>query len=59
MSAVLDLALPETGGVTIHPLQPTLGAEIHGVDLRQPLPQPVRDAIRNAVIKYKVVLCRD
>ncbi len=59
MSAVLDLVLPETGGIAIHPLQPTIGAEIGGVDLRQPLPQAVRDAIRDAVLKYKVVFFRD
>ncbi len=59
MSAVLDLARPESAGITITPLQPTIGAEIGGVDLRQPLPPAIRDAVRAAVLKYKVVFFRD
>jgi len=43
----------------IRPLQPTIGAEIHGVDLSQPLPAEVRDAIRAAVVRHKVVFFRD
>jgi len=40
-------------------LQPTIGAEIHGVDLSRPLAPAVRDAIRAAVIRHKVVFFRD
>ncbi|MEJ0020765.1 MAG: TauD/TfdA family dioxygenase [Acetobacteraceae bacterium] len=40
-------------------MQPTIGAEIGGVDLRVPLPGAVRDAIRAAVLKHKVVFFRD
>ena len=43
----------------IRPLQPTIGAEIHGVDLSQPLSDEVREAIRAAVIRHKVVFFRD
>jgi len=43
----------------IRPLQPTIGAEIHGVDLSQPLSAEVRDAIRAAVVRHKVVFFRD
>jgi taurine dioxygenase len=43
----------------LRPLQPSIGAEIHGVDISQPLSPGVRDAIRAAVLKYKVVFFRD
>jgi alpha-ketoglutarate-dependent sulfate ester dioxygenase len=43
----------------LRPLQPTIGAEIHGVDLSQPLPPEIRDAIRAAVVRHKVVFFRD
>jgi len=58
MSAALDLAA-EPAGLTIRRLQPTIGAEISGVDLRQPLAPAVRDAIRAAVLTHKVVFFRD
>ncbi|MET0362045.1 MAG: TauD/TfdA family dioxygenase [Sphingobium sp.] len=43
----------------IRPLQPTIGAEIHGVDISAPIAPAVRDAIRAAVVKWKVVFFRD
>lgn len=43
----------------IRPLQPTIGAEIHGVDIAQPLSDALREAIRSAVLKYKVVFFRN
>jgi taurine dioxygenase len=43
----------------IKPLQPTIGAEIAGVDLSGPISDAVRDAIRSAVLRYKVVFFRD
>ncbi len=43
----------------ITPLQPTIGAEISGVDLSRPISDDVRDAIKAAVLKYKVVFFRD
>jgi taurine dioxygenase len=49
---------PETQ-LQIHPLQPTIGAEISGVDLRQPISDAARDEIKNAILKYKVVFFRD
>jgi alpha-ketoglutarate-dependent taurine dioxygenase len=45
--------------IIVHPLQPTIGAEISGVDLRQPLSQSQRDQIKQAVLEYKVVFFRD
>jgi taurine dioxygenase len=59
MSLAIDLAKPDGSGITIRPLQPTIGAEIGGVDLRQPLPQAVRDAVKRAVLTHKVVFFRD
>jgi taurine dioxygenase len=43
----------------IKPLQPSLGAEIAGIDLRQPLEPAARDALRAALLAYKVLFFRD
>jgi len=43
----------------IRPLQPTIGAEIHGLDLNQPLSDAQREALRAAVVRHKVVFFRD
>jgi alpha-ketoglutarate-dependent taurine dioxygenase len=48
-----------TGVLDIRPLQPTIGAEISGVDLSQPISDELRDEIRAAILKYKVVFFRD
>lgn len=45
--------------ISIRPLQPTIGAEIEGVDLSRPISRAQRDAIRAAVVKHKVVFFRD
>jgi alpha-ketoglutarate-dependent taurine dioxygenase len=47
------------GTITVRPLQPTIGAEITGVDLAQPLSTAVRDEIKDAILRYKVVFFRD
>ena len=44
---------------TINPLGPSLGAEIIGLDLSQPLPQQTIDAIREAWLTYIVLVIRD
>ena len=54
---VLDRAIER--GIEIRPLQPTIGAEIEGVDLRRPLSTAQRDAIKAAILEYKVVFFRD
>jgi taurine dioxygenase len=46
-------------GVEVRPLQPTIGAEIHGVDISKPLTTAQRDAIKAAILDYKVVFFRD
>lgn len=45
--------------ITVTPLQPTIGAEISGVDISQPISDAVRDAIKDAILTYKVVFFRD
>src|ERR1700733_16017317 len=45
--------------ITVRPLQPTIGAEIGGVDLGQPLSTAARDEIKAAILQYKVVFFRD
>jgi alpha-ketoglutarate-dependent taurine dioxygenase len=45
--------------LTVRPLQPTIGAEIEGADLRYPLSEATRDQIKAAVLEYKVVFFRD
>jgi taurine dioxygenase len=59
MSAVLDHPQTRPAGLTVKPLQPQIGAEISGVDLRQPISDTVRDEIKNAILQYKVVFFRD
>ncbi|MCH7627449.1 MAG: TauD/TfdA family dioxygenase [Proteobacteria bacterium] len=46
-------------GLDIRPLQPTIGAEVHGIDISQPINDAQRAAIRAAVLKYKVIFFRD
>jgi taurine dioxygenase len=59
MSAVVELDDHRSGELTIRPLQPTVGAEIGGVDLRDPLTDSARDQIKAAILQYKVVFFRD
>jgi len=42
----------------VRPLQPTIGAEIHGVDLSRPISDAMRDAIKATILRYKVVFFR-
>jgi alpha-ketoglutarate-dependent sulfate ester dioxygenase len=58
MTTVTELAV-QHGNLTIRPLQPTIGAEISGVDLREPLSDTDRDQIKAAILQYKVVFFRD
>lgn len=56
-AATADLL--DSASIVIRPLQPTIGAEIEGVDLGRPLTTEQRDAIKAAVLRYKVVFFRD
>lgn len=53
--ASADLDYP----LDVRPLEPTIGAEIHGIDLGAPINDTLRDAIKAAILKYKVVFFRD
>jgi len=53
-----QLELPETA-VRVTPLSTHIGAEIHGVDLTQPLSTDEIVAIRAALLRWKVVFFRD
>ncbi|SBW22445.1 taurine dioxygenase [Candidatus Protofrankia californiensis] len=59
MSTVTHLDARSAGDLAVRPLQPTIGAEISGVDLRYPLADEVRDEIKSTILKYKVVFFRD
>jgi taurine dioxygenase len=51
--------LLDRASIAIRPLQPTIGAEIEGVDISRPLTIEQRDAIKAAVLEHKVVFFRD
>ncbi len=50
---------PDYAGLTVTPVSTVLGAEISGLDLRQPLTPEVVAAIRAALLRHKVVFFRD
>lgn len=45
--------------ISIEPLTPTIGAELHGVDLTQDLSAEMIDFVRDALNEYQVVFFRD
>ena len=57
-SEVLPGCASGPSSITVRPLQPTIGAEIGGVDLRDPLSAAARDEIKAAILRYKVVFFR-
>jgi len=59
MSAVTQLEQPRFDSLTIQPLQPTIGAEISGIDLASPLSKELRDQIKTALLNYKVIFFRN
>src|SRR3984957_11295735 len=56
MTAARQLSHEE---LTVRALEPTIGAEISGVDLRKPISDDVRNAIKKTILEYKVVFFRD
>lgn len=50
---------PSFTGFRIAPLNPRIGAEIEGVDLRQVQPDTIIAQIRQALLTYKVIFFRD
>jgi taurine dioxygenase len=59
MSAAAVLSPSLQNRLHVRPLQPSIGAEIGGVDLRHPISDQIRDEIRATLLKYKVVFFRD
>ncbi len=59
MTAAASAPTFDHSAITIRPLQPTIGAEVEGVDLSRTLSAEQRDAIRAAVLRHKVVFFRD
>lgn len=57
-TATLDIRT-EANGLTVQRLNPTIGAEIGGVDLAQPLGADERQALRALLLKHKVLFFRD
>jgi taurine dioxygenase len=68
MSVVLEIAknhalthasAPTHSALQVTRLEPTIGAEISGVDLSQPLTPAVRDELRQLLLEHKVIFFRD
>jgi len=51
--------VPDYAGLTVTPVSTVLGAEISGLDLREPLTPEIVAAIRAALLRHKVVFFRD
>ena len=58
-TTVLDRPAITSDYFELRPLQPTIGAELLGIDLKQPLSDGARDAIKAAILRYRVVFFRD
>ena len=60
MSAVVVERSPHASlELVVKQLEPSIGAEISGVDLRQPLGQRQRDEIKSLLLKHRVLFFRD
>lgn len=59
MATVTQLQREQVAAIEIVPLEPTIGAEIAGIDLSIPLSDAVRDQIKAALLQYKVLFFRD
>ena len=46
-------------GLDVRPIAGNIGAEIHGVDLREPFEPAVLEEVRAALLKWKVIFFRD
>ena len=55
----LQAASPAPGCIELEPLSPTIGAEVSGVDLSEPLAPQTVAAIRGALLDWKVLFFRD
>ena len=53
------LAALEWQHFSVHPMGSSVGAELSGIDLCKPLPDPVFGEIHQALLEYKVIFFRD
>jgi len=53
------LDAPSTGKLTVEQLTPVIGAEIGGIDLRDPLDRALRDELYALLLRHKVLFFRD
>lgn len=59
VQAMRETVAQQAGGVEVVPMAIHIGAEIHGVDLSRPLPPQHVSAVRDALLRWKVVFFRD
>jgi taurine dioxygenase len=59
MSTAYQLNRVSESALVIRALEPTIGAEIEGVDLSQPISDETRDQIKKTLLDYKVIFFRD
>jgi taurine dioxygenase len=61
MSEQREFAVPRSAGAPfeVEPVEPTIGAEIHGLDLTRPLDGPTFRALEAALVTHKVIYLRD
>jgi taurine dioxygenase len=58
-TATLQTQSKPSAGITVRPLSPALGAEISGVDLRDPIDETLKQAFLDIWHQYLVILVRD
>ena len=49
----------EASGIVFAPLSPTIGAEVSGIDLREPLSAAAINTVRQGLLDWKVLFFRD
>jgi taurine dioxygenase len=59
MSATITGIRETITGLSTTPLNPTIGSEVQGLDLRQPLDRGQRDALKALLLERKVLFFRD
>ena len=61
MPAVASTASRKTAGaeISVRPINGFIGAEIEGVDLRQPLSPAQFKVVHDALVQYEVIVMRD
>ena len=55
----MSAAVQPVQGLQVRKVHPHVGAEISGVDLREPLPDDVFEAIRDAFHQHSILVFRD